>query len=75
MIEIDGSYGEGGGALVRISAALSALTGESTHITDIRANRPKKGLMPQHLNALKSVALLSNASCQGLELPSNQENW
>lgn len=72
MIEIDGSYGEGGGALVRISAALSTLTGKSIHITDIRAGRPKKGLMPQHLNALKSVALLSNASCQGLEVGSTE---
>lgn len=72
MIEIDGSYGEGGGALVRISAALSALTGKSVHITNIRANRPKKGLMPQHLNALKSVALISNASHQGLEVGSTE---
>ncbi len=72
MIEVDGSYGEGGGALVRISTALSALTGKSIHISDIRANRPKKGLMPQHLNALKSVALLSNASHQGLEVGSTE---
>lgn len=72
MIEIDGSYGEGGGALVRISAALSALTGKSIRITDIRANRPKKGLMPQHLNALKSVALISNASYQGLQVGSTE---
>jgi len=27
MIEIDGSYKEGGGALLRVSTALSALTG------------------------------------------------
>jgi RNA 3'-phosphate cyclase len=72
MIEIEGSYGEGGGALLRISAALSAVTGKSIHVTDIRAKRPKKGLMPQHLNALKSVALLSNAECQGLNLASTE---
>ncbi len=72
MIEIDGSYGEGGGALLRISAALSALTGKPIHITDIRAKRPKKGLMPQHLNALKSVALISNASHQGLKAGSTE---
>lgn len=72
MMEIDGAHGEGGGALLRISAALSALTGKSIHITDIRANRPKKGLMPQHLNALKSVAFISNASYQGLEVGSTE---
>ena len=66
MIEIDGSYGEGGGALLRLSAALAASTGQSIKVSDIRAKRPRKGLMPQHLNALKSVALLSNASYNGL---------
>lgn len=72
MIEIDGSYGEGGGALLRISAALSAVTGKSTHVKDIRAGRPKKGLMSQHLSALKSVALISNADHQGLKLGSTE---
>lgn len=72
MIEIDGSYGEGGGGLLRISAALSVLTGKSIHVIDIRAKRPKKGLMPQHLSALKSVALLSNASYQGLDVGSTE---
>lgn len=72
MIEIDGSYGEGGGALLRISAALSAATGESIHITDIRAKRPKKGLMPQHLSAMKAVALISRARHEGLQLGSTE---
>ena len=72
MIEIDGSYGEGGGALLRISAALSALTGKSIHVTDIRAKRPKKGLMAQHLSALKSAALISNADHHGLKLGSTE---
>lgn len=72
MIEIDGSYGEGGGALLRISAALSAVTGRSIHVNNIRAKRPKKGLMPQHLNALKSVALISKADHQGLKLGSTE---
>lgn len=72
MIEIDGSYGEGGGAILRTSAALSALTGKAIQITDIRAKRPKKGLMPQHLSALKSVALLSKADYEGLKLGSTE---
>lgn len=72
MIEIDGSYGEGGGAIIRISAALSALTSNSIHIKDIRANRPKPGLMPQHLNAIKAVALLSRTKCDKLKIGSNE---
>ncbi len=72
MIEIDGSHGEGGGALLRISAALSALTVKPIHITNIRANRPKSGLMPQHLNSVKAVAGLSNARVEGLEIESKE---
>ncbi len=72
MIEIDGSYGEGGGALLRISTGQSALTGKSIHLTDIRAKRPKKGLMPQHLNALKAVAQLTNATYEGLKIGSTE---
>jgi RNA 3'-phosphate cyclase len=72
MIEIDGAYGEGGGALLRISAALSTLTLKPVRITNIRANRPKPGLMAQHLNALKIVAQMSNASYSGLDIWSEE---
>ncbi len=72
MIEIDGSYGEGGGAILRITTALSALTSQPVHITNIRSGRPKPGLMPQHLNAVKVVAMLTNATVQGLELGSTE---
>lgn len=72
MIEIDGSFGEGGGALLRVSTALSALTGKAFTIFNIRNSRPKPGLMPQHLNAALALAKLSNAEVTGLELGSTQ---
>ena len=72
MIEIDGSHGEGGGALLRIAAALSAVTGKPIKVNNIRSKRPKPGLMAQHLNALKSVAQLSSASYEGLEMASTE---
>jgi len=72
MIEIDGSYGEGGGSLLRISTALSAVTGKPVHVSNIRDKRPKKGLMPQHLNALKAVAQLTHASHDGLKIGSTE---
>ena len=53
LIEIDGSYGEGGGSLLRIATALSAVTSKPVHITNIRSGRPKPGLMPQHMSAVK----------------------
>jgi len=72
MIEINGSYGEGGGALLRVSTALSSLTGKAFTIKDIRSNRPKPGLMPQHLNAASTLGKISNAQVEGLELGSTQ---
>jgi len=36
MIEIDGSYGSGGGAVLRVSASLAAVTGEGLKVTSIR---------------------------------------
>lgn len=72
MIEIDGSFKEGGGALLRVSTALSALTGKAFHIENIRARRPKPGMMMQHLNAALAIRNLSNAQVNGLELGSTQ---
>ncbi|MCK5548493.1 MAG: RNA 3'-phosphate cyclase, partial [Thermoplasmata archaeon] len=59
MIEIDGSHGEGGGQLLRMSVALSAITKKSVVISNIRAKRPKPGLAAQHVIAIESVVRLS----------------
>jgi RNA 3'-terminal phosphate cyclase (ATP) len=72
MIEINGSYGEGGGALLRVSTALSSLTGKAFTIQNIRSNRPKPGLMPQHLNAALTLGKISSAKVEGLELGSTK---
>jgi len=61
MIEIDGSYGEGGGQILRTAIALSAITGKAVKINNIRANRPNPGLRPQHLHAILALKELSNA--------------
>ena len=49
MIVIDGSFGEGGGQILRTSIALSAILGEPIKITNIRAKRPQPGLKRQHI--------------------------
>jgi len=66
MIEIDGSYGEGGGQIVRTAVALSGVTGKPVRVFNIRANRPKPGLAAQHTKAIETVKLLTNADVRGL---------
>ncbi len=72
MIKIDGSHKEGGGALLRVSTALSALTGKAFCIENIRSGRPKPGMMMQHLNAALALKKLSNAHVECLELGSTR---
>lgn len=70
MITIDGSYGEGGGQVLRTSLSLSALLGETVRIENIRARRPKPGLQAQHLTGVLAIAQICNAEVRGAELGS-----
>ncbi len=65
MIEIDGSYGEGGGQILRTTLALSTLLLKSVRIFNIRARRSNPGLQAQHLTGVKALAELCNAELQG----------
>ncbi len=65
MIEIDGSFGEGGGQIVRTAVALSAVTGKSVRIKKIRQGRPKPGLAAQHAKAVMALAGICNARTSG----------
>jgi RNA 3'-phosphate cyclase len=67
MREIDGSYGEGGGQLVRTSVALAAITGQPVHLYNNRAKRNHPGLAPQHFTGVKAVAALCGGTVEGLE--------
>jgi RNA 3'-phosphate cyclase len=68
MIEIDGSMGEGGGQILRSALTLSILTGKAMRMRNIRANRAKAGLRPQHLAAVKAAAKISGGIIEGAEL-------
>ncbi len=70
IVEIDGSYGEGGGQVIRTSLTLSAITGKPLRIKNIRANRPNPGLQPQHLMACKAVRSICRGTLTGAELGS-----
>ncbi len=71
MIEIDGSEKGGSGTILRLSVALSAITGMPVHIFNIRENRPQPGLKPQHLEAVLTAAKLCNADVKGAKIDSH----
>ncbi|WP_026733919.1 RNA 3'-terminal phosphate cyclase [Fischerella sp. PCC 9605] len=65
MIYIDGSYGEGGGQVLRTSLSLAAITGIPTTIYNVRAGRKKPGLAAQHLTAVRAAAAICHAEVRG----------
>ncbi len=67
LIEIDGSFGEGGGQILRTSLSLSLLTGKAFRIDRIRAGREKPGLLRQHLTAVEAAARVGGAKVEGAE--------
>ena len=70
MIQIDGSYGEGGGQILRTSLALACFTQTPLQIFHIRARRPKPGLQAQHLQAVRAAAAITRAKVSGDRLGS-----
>ncbi len=65
FLPIDGGRGEGGGQVLRTALALSAVTGQGFEMTRIRAGRTRPGLRPQHLDAIRAVAMACNAKVNG----------
>ncbi len=72
MIEIDGSFLEGGGQIIRISVALSSITQKPIRIYNVRAKRKSPGLRMQHIVAIRSVAALVDAEVSGLTVGSTE---
>jgi len=67
MIVIDGAAGEGGGQVLRTSLALAMITGQPFRIENIRAGRPRPGLMRQHLTAVMAAAEICGGTTIGAE--------
>ncbi|MBI5741072.1 MAG: RNA 3'-phosphate cyclase [Nitrospirae bacterium] len=64
-IEIDGSFGEGGGQILRTALSLSCITGSALRLFNIRKSRKKPGLMPQHLTGVNAIAEICGADVTG----------
>lgn len=70
LLSIDGSFGEGGGQIVRTAAALSCVTGRPIRLENIRAGRRSPGLGAQHLAAVRILGRICRAEMRGLKIGS-----
>jgi len=71
-ISIDGSFGEGGGQILRTSVGLAAALGRQIHVAKIRAGRDKPGLRNQHLTAVRAAAAVCGGQLTGDSLHSQE---
>ncbi len=65
FIEVDGSYGEGGGQILRTSLAFSVIKKKPVHVTRIRAGREVPGLRRQHVSALNVLGEVFECKLSG----------
>ncbi|MBI3031236.1 MAG: RNA 3'-phosphate cyclase [Candidatus Rokubacteria bacterium] len=72
MLTLDGSYGEGGGQILRTALSLAVRLGVAVSVAGIRLRRPKPGLRPQHLTVVRALAAISDAEVQGDALDSTE---
>src|SRR5438034_8726044 len=72
MLTIDGSFGEGGGQILRTALALSLVTAKPFRIENIRAGRKNAGLLRQHLTAVNAATEISRAEVTGAAIGSRE---
>ena len=72
MIDIDGSYGEGGGAILRQALGMATYAGKPIRIHSIRAGREKPGLAAQHLKAVEAAGAICGARVHGVAIGSTE---
>ncbi len=70
ILLIDGSLGEGGGQILRTSLTLAMCLKIPITINNIRAGRPKPGLMRQHLACIYAAKEVCSAKVVNAELGS-----
>lgn len=69
---MDGSFGEGGGQILRTAVAFSVIQGRPIHVTKIRAGREVPGLRQQHVSTLRTLGEIFSADLHGADLGSSE---
>ncbi len=72
MIQIDGSYGEGGGQILRTALALSAVLNKPFTLYNVRCKRRNPGLQAQHVAAVEALARIAEARIDGVRFGSQE---
>ena len=72
ILVIDGSYGEGGGQVLRTALSLAVLLSRPVRLVNIRAGRRKPGLQAQHLTGVRAAARICAADGEGARLGSQE---
>lgn len=71
-IEVDGSFGEGGGQILREAVCFSMVLGVPIRVTKIRAGRKVPGLRPQHSATIGILAEICSAEVEGARVGSTE---
>jgi RNA 3'-phosphate cyclase len=72
LIEMDGSYGEGGGQILRTALALSAILKKPFTLHHIRSKRKNPGLQAQHLKAVEALERITEAHTEDVKFESQK---
>ena len=72
LLEIDGSFGEGGGQTLRIATSFSIIFNRPIRVTKVRAGRKVPGLRPQHASTLKILREVCGGTLEGGEIGSTE---
>lgn len=65
LLEIDGSFGEGGGQTIRIATSFAVILNQPIHVTHVRAGRRIPGLRPQHATTLRILREICGGTLEG----------
>jgi len=65
---VDGSFGEGGGQILRTTLTLSSILKKPVEVYNIRVKRSNPGLRPQHIAAVKVLAAICEAKVENLKI-------
>ncbi|MDA4135742.1 MAG: RNA 3'-terminal phosphate cyclase [Thaumarchaeota archaeon] len=72
FLEIDGSFGEGGGQTIRIATSFAVILDRPIRVTRVRAGRRIPGLRPQHATTLRILREICGGTLTGGEIGSTE---